>query len=65
MPIVIRELHIKVAVNAPNEQNQSNGNAPQNSANTPAQGGDDDDKEAIIAECVEQVMEILRNRQEP
>jgi Family of unknown function (DUF5908) len=63
MPIIIRELHIKVAVNAPNEQ--SGRGATANAAPNAAQGGDDDDKEAIVAECVEQVMEILRNRLEP
>jgi Family of unknown function (DUF5908) len=64
MSIIIRELHIKVAVNAPNEQ--GGGATPQNTSNqTAAQGGSDDDKEAIVAECVEQVMEILRNRYEP
>ncbi|ACT91933.1 DUF5908 family protein [Dyadobacter fermentans] len=61
MPLIIRELHIKVAVNAPAEQG-GRATAP---AAAQAQGGDDDDKEAIVAECVEQVMEILRNRLEP
>lgn len=64
MPIIIRELHIKVAVNAPNEQG-GRGATPNAANQSAAQGGDDDDKEAIVAECVEQVMEILRNRLEP
>lgn len=63
MPIIIRELHIKVAVNAPNEQS-GRGATPANATPNAARG-DDDDKEAIVAECVEQVMEILRNRLEP
>lgn len=65
MSIIIRELHIKIAVNAPNEQG-GGAATPQNASNqAAAQGGSDDDKEAIVAECVEQVMEILRNRNEP
>ncbi len=51
MPIIVDEVVISVEV-------------------TPAQGGGggsssgSDDKQALIAECVEQVLEILRNRQE-
>lgn len=63
MSLIIRELHIKVAVNAPSEQGGRTATTP-NTAPAAAQG-DDDDKEALVAECVEQVMEILRNRLEP
>ncbi|MES2208303.1 MAG: DUF5908 family protein [Pseudomonadota bacterium] len=50
MPIIVDEVVISVEV-------------------TPAQGGGGTasathDKQALIAECVEQVLEILRNRQE-
>ncbi len=65
MPIIIRELSIKVAVNAPNEQSGRTGAASSAPAGTAAREGEEDDKEAIVAECVEQVLEILRNRLEP
>lgn len=47
MPVEIRELHIRVAVNA----------APAKSASG---GGDGADKDAIVAECVEQVLQIIQ-----
>jgi len=51
MPIEIRELHIRVALTT----------APP----TPgAKAGDDDAKDAIVAECVEQVLQILQNKAE-
>jgi hypothetical protein len=61
MPIQIRELHIKVVVNA--------AESPPNSAsaeNQPQQagGGSATDKDLIISECVEQVMAILREKTE-
>jgi hypothetical protein len=58
MPIEIRELHIRVAVSAPSD------GAP---AGTPAAGaaaGGEADPEALVAECVEQVLRILQNRME-
>ena len=60
MPIEIKELHIRVAVNARTE-----GDAPVSSA-TPARagGGEGGDKDAIVAECVEQVLQILQNKAE-
>ncbi|MCX6218593.1 DUF5908 family protein [Spirosoma sp.] len=59
MPIEIRELHIRVTVNAP----AGGGSAPSPSA-PPAGGGGSADKEALVAECVEQVLQILREKQE-
>ncbi|MES3020486.1 MAG: DUF5908 family protein [Pseudomonadota bacterium] len=56
MPIEIRELHIKVAVTAPPGQGGTPAGAPQ------AEGGQSQD--AIVAECVEQVLRILQNRME-
>jgi len=55
MPIEIRELHIRVAVNAEGT-NQS----------APAKAGERDggDKDAIVAECVEQVLRIIQARRE-
>jgi hypothetical protein len=51
MPIEIKELNIKINVN----------DKPQTS--DPEKKGKDD-KESIIAACVEQVMEILKKNQE-
>lgn len=64
MPIQIRELHIKVAVNEPAE---TSGSAPVRS--TPPPGStqrplSEDQRDEIIAECVEQVMNILREKSE-
>jgi Family of unknown function (DUF5908) len=57
MPIEIRELHIRVAVSAP-----AGSGAP---AGAPTRaGGDDGSREAIVAACVERVMELLRDRGE-
>ena len=57
MPVEIKELHIKVTVNAtegasPNQQTVSSGNKS------------DLDRQNIIAECVEQVLEVLRIKSE-
>jgi hypothetical protein len=51
MPIEIKELHIKINVN----------DKPQ--ASNPEKNSKDE-KEAIVAACVEQVMEILSKTQE-
>lgn len=58
MPIEIRELHIRVAV-SPEAGAQP---AAPPSGETPQGGGAD--KDAVIAECVEQVVEILRAKRE-
>ena len=56
MPIEIRELHIRVTVNATDGASSGQGvSAGQNR---------ESDKESIIAECVEQVLEILQNKSE-
>lgn len=57
MPIEIRELNIRVSVS----QNQPE------QGSTPAPGNvqpDLPDKDELIAECVEQVMELIRLRNE-
>lgn len=57
MPIEIRELNIRVSVS----QNQ------QEQGSAPASGGPAQeflDKDELIAECVEQVMELIRLRNE-
>jgi hypothetical protein len=63
MPIEIKELHIRVAVNTP-----SSGQPP---AGQIAAGGggksgseSDDGKDAIVAECVEQVLHILQSKRD-
>jgi hypothetical protein len=60
MPIEIKELHIRVTVNAPS----TGGNASAPSAASPATGGGAADKEALLAECVEQVLQILQDKRE-
>ena len=53
MPIEIRELHIKAVVST--EQEQTAGSQAEQQ---------ETDREAIVAECVEQVLEILREKAE-
>jgi hypothetical protein len=58
MPIEIRELHIRVAVNPePGKQASAQQSAP-------ADGGNHGDKDAIIAQCVEEVLQILQSKKE-
>jgi hypothetical protein len=60
MPIEIKELHIRVSVNTPQSpQSMSTGS-------TVVEGNinSDHSKDAIVAECVEQVLQILQNRAE-
>ncbi|WP_027159956.1 DUF5908 family protein [Methylobacter luteus] len=61
MPIEIKELHIHVVVDASPGQTPI---AKQGGGKNAHDGDRDDDKEAIIAECVEQVLQILQNKQE-
>lgn len=56
MPIEIKELHIRVTVNT------SPGGAP--AARSEDAAGGDEAKERIVAECVEQVLQILQNKKE-
>jgi hypothetical protein len=59
MPIEIKELHIRVAVNAP----PGAGSAPAGAGSS--KGGDGaDTKDDIIAECVEQVLNILQSKRD-
>ncbi len=57
MPVEIKELHIRVTVNA------SEGK-PSERPSGPPQKSSDGDRQAIIAECVEQVLQILQNKSE-
>ena len=58
MPLEIRELVIKVNVNE-----SGGGSAPQGSTRGQS-GGGGVDKKAIIAECLEQVMDVLQKKKE-
>jgi hypothetical protein len=60
MPIEIKELHIRITVNAPENGGQAA------TPNAPPQGGGSGsaDKESIVAECVEQVLQILQDKRE-
>jgi Family of unknown function (DUF5908) len=60
MPVEIKELHIRVAVDAkPAKTAQAAPNAP-----AKADGGGDAARDALIAECVEQVLQILQSKRE-
>ena len=61
MPIVVDEVIISVEVT-----NAASGGSGQGGAGAPAEGsgGGSEDKQALIAECVERVLEILARREE-
>ena len=56
MPVEIRELQITVSV-----QDSGGGNA---SSPAPASGGSSSSNDDVIAKCVEQVLEILKEKME-
>ena len=61
MPIEIRELHIRVAVSAPpGAASTPAGPSPA----APAAGAGAQPQDALVAECVEQVLRILQNKME-
>jgi len=61
MPLQIKEVHINLTVNTNQNQSASEqGNAVSGSVNSPSANKGD-----LIAECVEQVMEILKEKMEP
>ena len=62
MPIEIKELHIRVAVNTTQSAQLSGGQMAVGHANK--SNGSEGDTEAIIAECVEQVLQVLQNKME-
>ncbi|MBY5456433.1 hypothetical protein HFO89_08690 [Rhizobium leguminosarum] len=55
MPVEIKELHIRVAVDAGTRRQ------PQAASNP---GGGAADKDAIVAECVEQVLQIMQSKRD-
>ena len=60
MPIEINELVIRVAVND-GEAANANGAAPPDAGAASAGGGS---RDAIVAECVEQVMRALKDKED-
>ena len=61
MPIEIKELHIRVAVSTSQSGQPTE---DQVAAGVAADIVGDDAKEAMVAECVEQVLHILENKRE-
>lgn len=61
MPIEIRELHIKVTVNAPQAQQSAGIDHASAGNSSPI---NQVEKEAMVAECVEQVLQILHHKNE-
>lgn len=59
MPLEIKELHIKVSVGGAAGAGGS-GDAPVQK--TPKEEGEDKDR--LLAQCVDEVMQVLRNRKE-
>lgn len=57
MPIEIKELHIRVSVSPP-----AGGKPAGAPGAAPGAGGDA--QQSLVAECVEQVLQILRDRKE-
>ena len=57
MPIEIKELHIRVSVNAPAASKPAG-------APGPVPGAEGEAREALVADCVERVLETLRDRRE-
>lgn len=57
MPIEIRELHIRVSVG-------SSAGAAGPSSSAPAAGAGASVDKALVAECVEQVLQVLRDQKE-
>lgn len=58
MPLEIRELVIKVNVN------EGAGSGNSSSATAGSSSNTSNDKKAIIAECLEQVMDVLQKKKE-
>jgi len=61
MPIEIKELHIRVLINTAPTGQRSKGTT---SAVGNGSIGDDSVKDAIVSECVEQVLQVIKNKAE-
>ena len=57
MPIEVKELHIRVTVNAPATSKPAG-------ALGPPPGAEGDARESLVADCVERVLDTLRDRRE-
>lgn len=58
MPLEIKELHIRVSVNQPQQGQQAN-------AVSPSRGKkEEDEKEALVSQCVEEVLEVIKKKKE-
>ncbi|NTW47056.1 MAG: hypothetical protein HGB16_02845 [Chlorobaculum sp.] len=65
MPVEIRELHIKVTVNESGGASGQEAGAGRKTGERSADGaGGGADREAIVAECVEEVLRIMQNKRE-
>lgn len=62
MPIEIKELHIRVAVNTAQSGQSPGGQIAVGHTSTSSRS--EGDTEAIVAECVEQVLQVLKNKME-
>jgi hypothetical protein len=60
MSLEIRELHIKVNVNQPN-QSEGQDNAATSSAEAKKA---EEDKDAVINQCIDEVMDIINRKKE-
>ena len=63
MPIEIKELHIRVVVDT-SQNRQVPGEQRTVLSDSQAVSESNDNKDAIVAECVEQVLQILQNKAE-
>jgi hypothetical protein len=61
MPIEIKELHIRVSVTTPPGGQPAGERTPPGGVSGEAK---DEAKEALIAECVEAVLQVLHNKME-
>ncbi len=61
MPIEIKELHIKVSVSPPAATDKS---AAAKVGNDSASCAEETDREQIVADCVEQILQILKEKGE-
>jgi hypothetical protein len=57
MPIEIRELHIKVTVNQPKQETAETNPVT-------GQTKDDSDREAIVQQCIEEMVRIQKQKEE-
>jgi hypothetical protein len=64
MPVEIKELHIRVTVNEPAPSGTGKTGTEAGSGKAGSAGGANTDREAIVSECVEQVLNVLQNKLE-